>query len=120
MRERDFSEAMINSLPGIFYLYDDTGRFMRWNKNFQRVSGYSAEEIAGMSPLDFFTGEEKRLIAERIQEVFTRGESSVEADFVSKDGRKTPYYFTGLRIMMGNTPYLIGTGIDITDCKRAE
>jgi PAS domain S-box-containing protein len=120
LKERDFSEAMIESLPGIFYLYDDTRRFMRWNKNFERVSGYSAEEIAGMSPLDFFTGEEKRLVAERIQEVFTKGESSVEADFVSKNGRKTPYYFTGLRITVDNTPCLIGMGIDITDRKRAE
>lgn len=120
VRERDFSEAMINSLPGIFYLYDDTQKFLRWNKNFEHVSGYSADEIAGMSPLDFFTGDERRLIEEKIQEVLTNGESSAEANFVSKDGRRTPYYFTGLRIEIDNKPCLIGMGIDITDRKLAE
>jgi PAS domain S-box-containing protein len=120
VRERDFSEAMINSLPGIFYLYDDTKKFLRWNKNFEHVSGYSADEIAGMSPLDFFIGDERRLIEGKIQEVFVKGESNAEANFVSKDGRRTTYYFTGLRIKIDNKPCLIGMGIDITDRKRAE
>ena len=53
-RERNFSETIIDSLPGIFYFFDDTGKFLRWNKNFEEVSAYSAEEILNMSPLDFF------------------------------------------------------------------
>ena len=49
-----------------------------------------------------------------------KGESNVEANFVSKDGSTTPYYFTGLRFISDNRPYLIGMGIDITERKRAE
>lgn len=41
LRERTFSDAALNSLPGIFYLFDQTGKFLRWNKNFERVSEYS-------------------------------------------------------------------------------
>ncbi len=52
-QERDFSEAVINSLPGVFYLYDQNGKFLRWNKNFERVTGYGAIEISAMHPLDF-------------------------------------------------------------------
>lgn len=37
--EKQFSDAMIESLPGILYFYDSSGRFLRWNKNFERVSG---------------------------------------------------------------------------------
>lgn len=54
-RERNFSESIIDSLPGIFYFFDDTGKLLRWNKNFEKVSAYSAEEISNMSPLDFFS-----------------------------------------------------------------
>jgi len=111
---------IVNSLPGVFYLFDQTGRFLRWNRNFEVVSGYSSEEISRMHPLDFFEGQDKDLVRERIQEVFVKGQSDAEGGFVSKDGKKTPYYFTGLRLTVGNTLCLTGLGIDITERKRAE
>jgi PAS domain S-box-containing protein len=120
LRERDFSDAMLSSLPGAFYFYDRTGKFLRWNKNFEVVSGYSAEEIARLHPLDFFTGEEKEYIAQRIQDVFDNGEGDAEANFVSKSGERRPYYFTGKRIDNGGMTYLIGMGIDISRRKQAE
>jgi two-component system sensor histidine kinase/response regulator len=118
--EQLFSESIVNSLPGIFYLIDRAGKFTRWNKNFEQVTGYSAEEIATLSPVDLFVGEEKELIAQRIQEVFASGASDAEAHLVSKSGQRTPYYFTGARIDSNDQPCLIGLGLDITERKRAE
>ncbi|HXG66040.1 MAG TPA: PAS domain S-box protein [Blastocatellia bacterium] len=120
LREKQFSESMIDSVPGLFYLISPEGKFIRWNRSFEEVSGYSAEEMREKHPLDFFTGAERRLIAERMAEVFEKGVSNAEADFISKDGRRTPYYFTGRRILLEGNPYLIGMGIDISDRKRAE
>ena len=120
LKERDFSDAMLNSLPGILYFYDQTGKFLRWNRNLEIVSGYSGEEIARMNPLDFFVGAEKEYIARRIQEVFENGDSDAEANIVSKNGSRVPYYFTGKRIEIENVPYLIGMGIDVTQRKQAE
>ena len=37
--------------------------------------------------------EDAELLTERIGEVFTKGESSVEALFLAKDGSLTPYLF---------------------------
>ena len=117
--EKLFSDTMIESLPGIVYFYDDQGRFLRWNQNFVTVSGYSGEEIAQMHPLDFFVGDDKRRVQQRITEVFENGESTIEASFVSKDGRVTPYFFTGRRVMVDSAACLVGMGIDITDRKQA-
>lgn len=117
--ERDFSAALIDSLPGVLYLYDRNLTFLRWNRRFEEVLGYTADEIARMSPLDFFAGD-RELIREKIEEVFASGESSVEADFVAKDGSRTPYYFTGLRTELDGRTCLLGVGIDITARKRAE
>lgn len=119
-RERDYSEAILGSLPGVFYLYDEQLRFLRWNENFERVVGYSAEEIARLSPLDLFTGGDRTLIAERIAEVFATGASDAEAEFLTRDGRRIPYYFTGLTTFLGERRCLIGTGIDISQRKAAE
>jgi PAS domain S-box-containing protein len=120
LRERDFSDYVINSLPGVFYLFDTEGVFIRWNKNFEKITGYSADEIRKIKPFDLFEGEDRRLVAERIQDVFISGEASVEALFVSKNGSRTPYYFTGFRVIIEAKQFLIGVGIDISEKKKAE
>ncbi len=119
-KAKTFSESIIDSLPGIFYFFDEKGKFLRWNINFEEVSEYSSEEISRMSMLDFFKGKDKKIMAERIQEVFIKGKSTAEAEFISKSSKKTPYYFTGLRIMIGNIPYLGGMGINIAERKKIE
>ena len=73
LSERNFSEAVIASLPGILYLYDRAGRFLRWNRNMEVISGYSPGEIAGMSPLDFFAPADQPMVMQRIQEVLDAG-----------------------------------------------
>lgn len=118
--ERDFSAAIINSLPGVFYLYDQSLRFLRWNRNFEQVLGYSAEEVAGLTPLDLFAGDDRDRVAARIEEVFTTGSSDVEAEIVTKRGERLPYYFTGLATRLEGKLCLLGTGIDIRARRRAE
>lgn len=119
-QERDFSNAVLDSLPGVSYCYDEKLSFRRWNKNFERVTGFSSSELASKSPLDFFTGTELELIRIRIQEVFTTGRSEAEADFVAKDGTRTPYYFTGVSAKINGRPHLIGVGLDRSARKKAE
>ena len=69
-KEMTLSDNTINSLPGIFYCVDDQGRFLRWNRNFEQVSGYTREEFAKLSPLDLFEDEDRTLIVQAIREVF--------------------------------------------------
>jgi PAS domain S-box-containing protein len=119
-KEKAFSEAMLDSLPGIFYLFDHTGRILRWNRTFETVSGYSAEEIAAMSALDFFTGDDRTLIKESIGKVFETGATNVEGTFISKDGRRTPHYLVGVLFVMDGVPCCISMGIEITELKHLE
>ena len=118
--EQLFSEAIINSVPGIIYLYNEQRRFLRWNRSFEDVSEYSAEEIAKISPLDFFVGEEKDLIDRKIHEAFSTGDATVEAGFVTKSGRSIPFFLTGRRILFGGKPCVIGMGIDISERRQTE
>lgn len=115
-----FSDMMIESMPGILYFYNHEGKFLRWNRNFQTVSGYSNKEITKMHPLDFFAPEEKSVISNKISEVFTRGQAFVEASLLSKDGKKTPYLFTGRNVTFKGTDCLVGMGIDISERKNVE
>jgi PAS domain S-box-containing protein len=116
----DFSDAVLDSLPGVLYLYDRNGRFLRWNDNFERATGYAGDEIAQMHPLDFIAETDRDRVAVRIEEVFARGESSVEGRLLSRDGREVPYYFTGVATRIGGRECLVGVGIDISERRRAE
>ena len=118
--ERDFSKAVLDSLPGIFYLFDRKGKFLRWNNNFEKITGYSAEEIGKMHPLDIFEGPDKALVRSRITDAFVKGTSEVEAELVTKTGKKETYYFTGHTFQVKEEMCLIGTGIDISERKKLE
>lgn len=120
IKEKVFSEKIIDSLPGIFYFFDENGKFIRWNKLFETISGYSSEEIRNMHPTDFFAEDEKAYMADRIREVFEKGTSNAEAHFRTRDGRLIPYYYTGSFIDFAGKPCLLGTGIDITIRKKTE
>ncbi len=119
-QERRLNSGLVEALPGIFYLYNEEGRFLRWNTNFERVSGYAAEEIARMHPTEFFAAHERETLRHRIAEVFTTGESSVEASFVAKGGAATPYFFTGKRVVLDGATCLAGVGIDIAEQTRSQ
>ncbi|HYQ01505.1 MAG TPA: PAS domain S-box protein [Polyangiaceae bacterium] len=116
----DLSQRILDSLPGIFYVFDQSGQFLRWNENFLTVSGYSAEEVGRMHPLEFFGASDHEFITSRITLGFESGHVDAEATFVSKEGRGVPFYFTGQRIEIAGNPCLLGMGIDISLRVQAE
>ncbi len=118
--QKDISDDILASMPGIFYILDQQGRFKRWNRKLEEVSGYSAEEFAQINALDFFEGEDKELIATRIGKVFVEGEAEAEGNLVTKHGRKIPYYFTGMRTTLDDSDCLVGLGLDIEEHRRVE
>ena len=119
-RERAFSDEIINSLPGIFYMHDDEGKLVRWNKQGEEVTGYPPEELFGMHLLDFVPEAHKQHILANVQTVLARGEGSTEAPLLAKDGKQIPYFFTGRRVTLNDRQYLLGVGVDISERKRAE
>jgi PAS domain S-box-containing protein len=119
-REKAFSDYIIDSLPGVFYLFDEQGVMHRWNRNLEEVLGYTHNEIATMKALDMFTGQDRDHIYQAIQQVFVKGRGEAEASYLTKDGRHIPHAYTGVRVEMDGKPMLIGVGIDITERKQME
>jgi len=119
-RVKALADNLIDSLPGVFYFFDVQGRFVRWNKQLEDVTGYSAEEIATMHPADFFEAKEKNYVVERIQNIFQKGINDTDANLITKDGRRIPYFFKTVMIDYEGGPCLLGNGIDITERKKAE
>jgi PAS domain S-box-containing protein len=118
--ERDFSNEIIDTLPGVFYLFNRQGKFRLWNKNLKDISGHSDDEIALMAPLEFIVEEDRPAVERKIEEVFVSGEANIEARLLTINGLGVPYFFTGRRIVIDGQPHLIGSGVDISERWRGE
>jgi PAS domain S-box-containing protein len=117
--EKAFSDAIIDSLPGVFYICDEEGRLLRWNDNETAMTGYSTEELSRMNVLQLFR-EDRELAASKMREVFEFGRASVEVSIVTKNGMPIPFLFSGFRMVADNKRYLVGVGIDVSERKRLE
>jgi two-component system, cell cycle sensor histidine kinase and response regulator CckA len=120
LAERAFSEAMLDGLPGIFFLFDQDGGLKRWNRVLETISGYSAAELEELRPLDLFDAADHERAAAGLRKVFESGSADVEVMLVAKDGRQIPHYFSGVRFSAAGVPLCIGMGIDLTARKHLE
>jgi PAS domain S-box-containing protein len=119
-KEKQFSEAIIDALPGIFYLFDEAGRMVRWNINLEKLSGFTSTELAQMGSLGLIAEEDRSYVAAKMQEAFTEGQVTVEARFATKQEGARPYFFTGRRFLVDKTPYLLGIGLDMSERQQME
>ncbi len=118
-KEKELSDKVINSLPGIFYVINDVGKYLRWNRNMEIQSGYTAEEISDLPTNALIVPDDREKVMAEISKVFKTGFGSVEARMLTKDGTMIPYYLTGTSIDYEGVPALLGTGIDISEQKMA-
>lgn len=118
--QMSLSEGIINSLPGVFYLLSKDGKFLRWNKNFETITGFNHKEISSMRAQDFFYNRESGGLESKISEVFQKGWAEMEGNIIDKNGSGRPFYLSGWRTIIGNEECLIGTGIDMSEIKKAQ
>ncbi len=117
--EKKFTDAVIKSLPAVFYVYEDGKRLIRWNENLQAESGLTDSEILNRSPSDWVRGEHKERIRKAVATVFEKGHAEIEAPVVMKDG-ELPFFFTGTKLENGGRRYLVGVGLDLSQKKLLE
>ena len=120
--ERDFLEAIFNSVPGMLYLYDTEGNLVRWNQNHELMTGYTTEELSHMTLGKWYEGDPEGMAAvtKGLEETMTKGFGSAEANLQTKDKRKIPMYFTACPLTIRGKQYFTGIGIDITERKQSE
>jgi len=120
LKEKELSNSIINSLPGVFYLQSTSGEYLLWNKNFETVTGYTRKEIVKLRTEDLIVEEDLERVTDTIKKLFTAGYATVEATAKMKDGTRIPFLLTGIPITYQDQLCLLGTGIDISSRVKAE
>lgn len=119
-QQRDLLDSFIHSLPGVVYVVDPQRRLLRWNRRFEEVTGRTAEELKVLDAAQLFPAAEAPILQAGMARALTEGTAMVEVSFLNRDGRATPYLFTGVRVMLDGQPCMAGVGLDIRVRKLAE
>ncbi len=120
LAEEPFSESVIESLPGLFWILDEQGRYIRWNKNLEISLGYSADELSHQHANFLVHPDHHSTVLQGIQTCLTGGQGSIEYELVTKNGRRIPYSGSAKRVQLGESIYVIGLAVDISARKDAE
>jgi len=120
--ERTFTDQALDSLADIFYVLDSEGRIQRYNEQFAAVTGYSEARLTNLDAVNLFPDDERDAVARAIEETLTTGQTTIEADLLTGDGKRIPYEFTGDRLtdQDGDLRGLVGTGRNISERDRRE
>ncbi len=121
-QERIFTDAVLDTVPGLLYMYNKEGRLVRWNKAHETMTGYSAQELDEFDVSDWFRHNPADLekIRTSIERVFQDGFAEAEGTIKTRSGQLIPMYFTAVRIILDGEPYVTGIGIDISDRRKTE
>ena len=123
-RERNFVSAVLDTAGALVVVLDPEGRIVRFNRACEETTGYSSEEVRNRFFWDLFLIPEE---VDMVKSVFGRlccGQypAMVENYWLTKEGdrRLISWANTILQNESGGVEYVIGTGIDVTEHRKAD
>lgn len=121
IREKNFANTLINSLPGIFYLTDEKARLIRWNSNFETLLGYQNTQLENIELKELLTKVASETLADTTDKILQQGSASMEMDFVDHKCQAIPFYITGTLMNHHDTGRtIVNIGIDLSYRKQLE
>ncbi len=123
-RERDFISAVLDTAATLVIVTDREGRFVRFNQACERLTGYTEEEVIGRPYWELFIDRDE---APRIRAAVGRvwaGEfpSENENHWILRDGTRRLIAWSNTVLLDddGEVEYMVSSGLDITERKRAD
>jgi PAS domain S-box-containing protein len=114
--ERDFVSAILDTIAGFVLVLDSDARILRVNRAWERMTGYSPDEVKGHQLWDYV--EDK----DAVQDCLNARKSDAERDdyWLTKGNnrRLVSWYCTALKDDSGKAGHFVITGRDITELRQ--
>lgn len=118
--ERQFVLYALATLPGIFYVIDSDGHFLRWNRGMQETTGYTNEEMQQISVLDIVPPEQRTSYARMLAELLKGRSLEGETELYTKAQARIPYYYAARSFRWRGKDCMVGMGVDVSARVRAQ
>jgi len=117
LSEKAFSDAVIESLPGIFFMQDETFKNVRWNRNAEKIARHHPSQA---QPLGNVAEEYKDIARLASREAFEKGTAQRDLELLGQGDATHYYHLNAHRVQLEGKPYIIAVGIDVSERKHAE
>ncbi|MCX6179126.1 MAG: PAS domain S-box protein [Chlorobiales bacterium] len=118
-----FNGAIIEAIPGAFYMVNVAGHYVEWNA-YQRdvVVGKPDCEMGNFNAIETIHPDHRQLVAEKMLNILQNDvEDSEEVKVLLHGGPEFRWFrISGKKILINGNPFVIGIGSDITERKQAE
>ncbi|MEZ4836040.1 MAG: PAS domain S-box protein [Caldilineaceae bacterium] len=122
--ERNFSDAILNTVGALIIVFDRDGRIIRFNQACEDTFGYAAADLIGDYVWNWLVPTDQ---IERTQQAFAgfvngRPISSTEAKWIAADGEPRHILWNPTRVFdeSGRLTHIINAGIDLTVHRAVE
>ncbi len=118
--EQVFSDKVINSLPGIFFVIDEQRRIIRHNLKFYEQTS-SPETMFSFDIFKLIDKRDHEKLENAFHNVFAYDKPiSLEVLIINPESASIPYFLNCSRLTLQSQVFLIGIGSDLRDRKKME
>lgn len=122
--ERNFVSAVLDTVGALVVVLDPEGHMIRFNRACEQVMGFSFEQVRGKHIWDLcFTAEDADQFKVAFQAILANPvPREQESSWVTREGKQRIIAWTTTQLpATAQTPtYIIASGIDVTEQKRAQ
>lgn len=122
--ERNFIDAILNTVGALILVIDTEERVVRFNTACNTTTGHDFAEFQGATKWQNLIPADEQDGVRRVNDRLRAGENHIQHEnhWIRRDGsmRLINWCNSVLRDEAGQVQYIIGTGIDITEQRRAE
>ena len=111
---------ILDTAPGIFFMFDAEGRFARWNRRYLETLGLTDADMSRRHPLDLVPPEQIEPARQAIATILAGAQVTMELDLVTADGGRLTFFGTGVPVEHNGRRHVSALMMDITEHKRAE
>ena len=121
-QERDFTEAIINTVGALIVVLDRQGAIVSFNRTCEQVTGYCFAEVKGKKVWDFLIPAVEKIATKAVFKRLLTGQfhNRYENYWLAKDGGENliSWSHTALFDDRGEIKFIVATGIDVTEQRR--
>ena len=121
--ETAFTGTILDTVASLVLVQNRRGQIVRFNRACEETSGYSSSEVKGLCPWNLFLSKQEEQIAlADFDQVLAGMTIERETSWITRGGghRVIAWSRTPVAGHDGTIEYIISTGIDVTERKRAE
>ncbi len=113
--EREVTDAIFKSAPGIIFLEDEVGHIVRWSAPGENGGGTpSGDRLAAL----LFRASDVGQLKQARREAFELGRHEFELDLKGRGETPARYFFRTVRVSFDGQPHIIGVGIDVNALRQ--